>query len=113
MSQFVRLILDGTVERVRLDREATSISLLVVMRVCAHSQKVLLAVKSMGGESTEAGAQCSTISSSVACAGPNSSSIDGASGLENAIAVVWDAVPVQRCTLHEDSIARACTQASA
>ena len=50
----VRLILDGTVVRVRLDRKATSISLLVVIGVRADGQKVLLAIKSMGGESTEA-----------------------------------------------------------
>src|SRR5467141_2297487 len=54
----VRLILDGTVVRVRLDRKATSISLLVVLGVRADGQKVLLAIKSMGGESSEAyGAQ--------------------------------------------------------
>ena len=50
----VRLILDGTVVRVRLDRKATAISLLVVIGVRADGQKVLLAVKAMGGESTEA-----------------------------------------------------------
>src|SRR5713101_8157096 len=50
----VRLILDGTVVRVRLDRQATSISLLVVLGVREDGQKVLLAIKSMGGESTEA-----------------------------------------------------------
>src|SRR5256885_4141792 len=50
----VRLILDGTVVRVRLDRKATSISLLAVMGVREDGQKVLLAVKDMGGESTEA-----------------------------------------------------------
>ena len=50
----VRLILDGTVVRVRLDRKATAISLLVVIGVRANGQKVLLAVKSMGGESAEA-----------------------------------------------------------
>ena len=50
----VRLILDGTVVRVRLDRQATSISLLVVIGVRADGQKVLLAAKSMGGETTEA-----------------------------------------------------------
>ena len=44
----VRLILDGTVARVRLDRKATSISLLVVVGVRADGQKVLLAIKSMG-----------------------------------------------------------------
>ncbi len=40
----VRLILDGTVVRVRLDRQATSISLLVVLGVRRDGQKVLLAV---------------------------------------------------------------------
>ena len=46
----VRLILDGTVVRVRLDKKATSISLLVVLGVREDGQKVLLAVKNMGGE---------------------------------------------------------------
>src|SRR5438105_4311933 len=50
----VRLILDGTVVRVRLDRKATSISLLVVLGVRDDGQKMLLAIKSMGGESAEA-----------------------------------------------------------
>ena len=50
----VRLILDGTVVKVRLDRKATSISLLVVLGVRRDGQKVLLAVKSMGGESEAA-----------------------------------------------------------
>lgn len=44
----VRLILDGTVVRVRLDRKATSISLLVVLGVRVDGQKVLLAIKSEG-----------------------------------------------------------------
>jgi transposase-like protein len=50
----VRLILDGTVVRVPLDRKAAAISLLVVIGVCADGQKMLIAIKSMGGESTEA-----------------------------------------------------------
>ena len=50
----VRLILDGTAVKVRLDRKATSISLLVVLGVRTDGQKVLLAVKSMGGESAAA-----------------------------------------------------------
>jgi hypothetical protein len=45
----VRLILDGTVVKVRLDRKATAISLLVVLGVRRDGQKVLLAVKNMGG----------------------------------------------------------------
>ena len=43
----VRLILDGTVVRVRLDKQATSISLLVGLGVRQDGQKVL-AVKNMG-----------------------------------------------------------------
>src|SRR3954447_206783 len=46
----VRLILDGTVVRVRVDRKAASVSLLVVLGVRRDGQKVLLAVKGMGGE---------------------------------------------------------------
>jgi transposase-like protein len=45
----VRLILDGTVVRVRLDRKATNVSLLVVLGARRDGQKVLLAVKNMGG----------------------------------------------------------------
>ena len=45
----VRLILDGTMVRVRLDKKATSISLLVALGVRADGQKVPLAIKAMGG----------------------------------------------------------------
>jgi putative transposase len=97
----VRLILDGTVARVRLDRKATSISLLVVIGVRADGQKVLLAIKSMGGESTEA---WRTVLDDLVKRGlrrPGFLIIDGAPGLERAIAAVWDGVPVQRCTVHK------------
>jgi putative transposase len=97
----VRLILDGTVVRVRLDRKATSISLLVVIGVRADGQKVLLAIKSMGGESTEA---WRTVLDDLIKRGlrrPEFLIIDGAPGLESAIAAVWDGVPVQRCTVHK------------
>jgi transposase-like protein len=50
----VRLILDGTVVRVRLDGKATSISLLVALGIRRDGQKVLLAVRNMGGESEAA-----------------------------------------------------------
>ena len=59
--RLVRLILDGTVVRVRLDRKATSISLLVVIGVREDGQKVMLAVKNMGGELPKPGERCSTI----------------------------------------------------
>jgi len=97
----VRLILDGTVVRVRLDRKATSISLLVVLGVREDGQKVLLAIKSMGGESTEA---WRTVLDDLIKRGlrrPEFLIVDGAPGLDKAIATVWDGVPVQRCTVHK------------
>jgi putative transposase len=97
----VRLILDGTMVRVRLDRKATSISLLVVIGVRADGQKVLLAIKSMGGESAEA---WRTVLDDLIRRGmrrPEFLIVDGAPGLDKAIAAVWDGVPVQRCTVHK------------
>ena len=97
----VRLILDGTVVRVRLDRKATSMSLLVVMGVREDGQKVLLAIKSMGGESSEA---WRTVLDDLIKRGlqrPEFLVVDGAPGLDKAIAVVWQGVPVQRCTVHK------------
>src|SRR5436190_8887227 len=91
----VRLILDGTVVRVRRDRKATSISLLIVLGVRADGQKVLLAIKSMGGESAEA---WRTVFDDLITRGlrrPEFLIVDGAPGLDKAIASVWDGVPVQ------------------
>src|SRR5882757_6062474 len=78
----VRLILDGTVVRV-------------------SGQKVLLAIKQMGGESTEA---WRTVLDDLVKRGlrrPELLIVDGGTGLESAIAAVWDSVPVQRCTVHK------------
>src|SRR3984885_7796603 len=97
----VRLILDGTVARVRLDRKATSISLLVVIGVRADGQKVLLAIKSMGGESTEAWRSVLDDLIKRGLRRPQFLIIDGAPGLEKALAAVWEGVPVQRCTVHK------------
>src|SRR5271154_658695 len=97
----VRLILDDTVVRVRLDRKATSISLLVVIGVRADGQKVLLAIKSMGGESTEAWRAVLDDLIKRGLRRPQFLIVDGAPGLEKALAAVWDSVPVQRCTVHK------------
>jgi putative transposase len=97
----IRLILDGTVVRVRLDRKATSISLLVVIGVREDGQKVLLAVRDMGGETTEA---WRTVLDDLIARGlrrPEFLIVDGAPGLEKAIAAVWNGVPLQRCTVHK------------
>jgi putative transposase len=97
----VRLILDGTVARVRLDRKATSISLLVVIGVRADGQKILLAVKAMGSESTEAWRAVLDDLIRRGLRRPEFLIVDGAPGLDSAIAAVWDGVPVQRCTVHK------------
>jgi transposase-like protein len=96
-----RLILDGTVVRVRLDRKATAISLLVVLGVRADGQKVLLSIKSMGGESTDAWRAVLDDLIQRGLRRPEFLIVDGAPGLEAAIAAVWDGVPVQRCTVHK------------
>ena len=96
-----RLILDGTVVRVRLDRKATSISLLVVLGVRADGQKVLLAIKSMGGESAEAWRSVLDDLIRRGLRRPEFLIVDGSGGLHSAIAAVWDGVPVQRCTVHK------------
>ena len=53
----IRLILDGTVVRVRLDRKATAISLLVVLGVRQDGQKVLLAVRTWAARARRPGGQ--------------------------------------------------------
>src|SRR5260221_1089028 len=97
----VRLILDGTVVRVRLDRKATSISLLVVLGVRADGQKVLLAIKSRGAESGQAWRTVLRDLIQPGLRRPEFLIVDGAPGLDKAIAAVWDGVPVQRCTVHK------------
>src|SRR5215204_6271884 len=97
----VRLILDGTVVRVRLDRKATTISLLVVLGVRADGQKILLAIKSMGSESAEAWRVVLDDLIRRGLRRPEFLIVDGAAGLDKAIAAVWAGVPVQRCTVHK------------
>jgi transposase-like protein len=97
----IRLILDGTVVRVRLDKKATSISLLVALGVRADGQKVLLAIKNMGGES-EAGWRAlldNLVSRGMKT--PELVVVDGGSGLDRALAALWPEAPVQRCTVHK------------
>jgi transposase-like protein len=97
----VRLILDGTVVRVRLDRKATSISLLIVLGVREDGQKVLLAIKNMGGET--AAAWHSVLDDLVkrGLRKPDFVIVDGATGLDKALAELWGDVPTQRCTVHK------------
>ncbi len=97
----VRLILDGTVVRVRLDRKATSVSLLVVLGVRRDGQKVLLAARSMGGEGEAAWRAVLDDLLARGLRTPEFLVVDGAAGLEKALAALWPAVPAQRCTVHK------------
>ncbi len=70
-------------------------------RVRADGQKVLLAIKSMGGESAEAWRSVLDDLVRRGLRRPEFLIVDGSGGLDNAIAAVWDGVPVQRCTVHK------------
>ena len=103
--QLCKIGLAGAVRRlpkkISFIRKTTSISLLVVLGVREDGQKVLLAIKQMGGESTEA---WRTVLDGLIKRGlrrPEILIVDGGAGLESAIAAVWDRVPVQRCTVHK------------
>ena len=97
----IRLILDGTVVRVRLDRKATSIVLLVVLGVREDGQKVLLAIKNMAGETSEAWRAVLDDLVARGLRKPEFLIVDGGSGLEQALAALWGDVPTQRCTVHK------------
>jgi putative transposase len=97
----VRLVLDGTVVRVRVDRKARAISLLVVLGVRRDGRKVLLAVKSMGGEGEAAWRAVLDDLVARGLRTPAFLIVDGAAGLERALAALWPEVPTQRCTVHK------------
>jgi putative transposase len=97
----VRLILDGTVVRVRLDKRATAISLLVVLGVREDGQKVLLAVRNMGGETQEAWRAVLDDLVKRGLRKPALLIVDGGAGLDAALTALWGDVPTQRCTVHK------------
>jgi putative transposase len=97
----VRLILDGTVVRVRLDRKATAISLLIVLGVRRDGQKVLLAIRNMGGESEAAWRALLDNLIARGLKKPELAIVDGAQGLEKALITLWSDVLIQRCTVHK------------
>ena len=99
--EIVRLVLDGTVVRVRLDRKATSVSLLVVLGVRQDGQKVLLSIKNMGGESEAAWRDVLDDLVGRGLRTPELLMADGGAGLDRALSALWPDVPVQRCTVHK------------
>jgi putative transposase len=97
----VRLILDGTVVRVRLDRKSTCLSVLVALGVQRDGQKVLLALRNMGGESEAAWRALLDDLAARGLGAPELLIVDGSPGLAKAAAALWPEVPVQRCTVHK------------
>ncbi|WP_194098436.1 IS256 family transposase [Marivivens aquimaris] len=98
----VRLILDGTVIKTRIDKKATNISVLAAIGVRRDGQKVLLSIKNMGGESTAAWRQFLDDLDARGLKRPEFVIVDGAPGLEAALVGLWgDDLPIQRCTVHK------------
>jgi len=98
----VRLILDGTVIKTRLDRKATNISVLAAIGVRRDGQKVLLSIINMGGETKAAWGQFLADLDARGLKRPEFVIIDGAPGLEAALVALWgEDLAVQRCTVHK------------
>ena len=98
----IRLILDGTVIKTRLDKKATNISVLAAIGVRRDGQKVLLSIKNMGGEITAAWRQFLDDLEKRGLKRPQFVIVDGAPGLEAALVALWgDDLPIQRCTVHK------------
>ena len=98
----VRLILDGTGVKARLDGRVMSVPLLVVLGVRRDGQKVMLAVKNMGGETEAAWRQVLEDLLARGLKAPELLIVDGGKGLEAALASLWSDLPVQRCTVHKE-----------
>ena len=98
----VRLILDGTGVKVRLDKRVTSIPLLVALGVRRDGQKVLLAVRNMGGETQAAWRSVLDDLLARGLKAPELLIVDGGKGLEAALASLWSDIAVQRCSVHKE-----------
>ena len=97
-----RIILDGTVVRSRIDRKTTNISVLAAIGVRRDGQKVLLAIRAMGGESEAAWRQFLDDLDKRGLKRPDLAIVDGAPGLEAALTALWGGeMPIQRCTVHK------------
>ena len=76
-------------------------SVLVALGVRRDGQKVLLALRNMGGESEAAWRALLDDMVARGLARPELLIIDGAPGLEKGLAALWPDLPIQRCTVHK------------
>jgi transposase-like protein len=97
----IRLILDGTVVKTRIDRKATGICVLAAIGVRRDGQKVLLSIRNMGGESKAAWRMFLRDLDARGLRAPDFIIVDGAPGLDAALTELWPEAPVQRCTVHK------------
>jgi transposase-like protein len=98
----IRLILDGTVIKTRIDKKAANISVLAAIGVRRDGQKILLSIMNMGGESTAAWRQFLDDLDARGLKRPDFVIVDGAPGLEAALVALWgNDLPIQRCTVHK------------
>ena len=96
------MILDGTVVRVRLDHKSTPISWLIALGVRRDGQKVVLAIKNMGGASEAAWRAVPDDLTARGMVRPELVIVDGGRGRKAALTSLWDDAPVQRRTVHEE-----------
>jgi len=98
----VRLIVDGTVVKTRIDKKATNITVLAAIGVRRCGQKVLLAIRNMGGESKAAWSAFLGDLDARGLRRPEFAIADGAPGLEAALTALWgEDLAIQRCTVHK------------
>jgi putative transposase len=74
---------------------------LVVLGVRRDGQKVLLAIRSMGGESEAAWRAVLDDLIGRGLKKPELAIVDGAPGLEKALVTLWSDLLIQRCTVHK------------
>jgi putative transposase len=73
---------------------------MVVLGLRRDGQKVLLAAKNMDGKSEAAWRAVLDDMIARGLRTPDFLIVDGAAGLERALAALWPDVPAQRCTVH-------------
>ena len=85
--------------KARIDRKATAIWVRAAIGVRRDGQKVLLAIRNMGGESTAAWPATLGDLDARGLKAPDFVIVDGAPGLEAALTELWPDAQFQRCTV--------------